>query len=218
MDPFETFEHAGFTIELHTDDDPSAPSDWDELGTLYGLPFLHFGFRGSGLDNMRGVETADSQAVEANERGGAKLMCRYLRVARKEIVVPVRFSDYGSSGSRLHATDEDDDRCDGYMSTTLERCEELGVKPEDALDALRGEIKTWDAYFEGRVIGVVVRDSDGEIAESVWGFYPDEEGDGYDYARQEGRDMAEGERDQRRRRQQEIAAGWTWAHKNAVTA
>ena len=35
MEPFETFEHAGFVCELHPDEEPMSPANWDNLGTLY---------------------------------------------------------------------------------------------------------------------------------------------------------------------------------------
>lgn len=39
--------------------------------------------------------------------------------------------------------------------------------------ALADEVKTWDSYFTGEVVGYVVHGADGEHLESCWGFYPD---------------------------------------------
>jgi hypothetical protein len=48
---------------------------------------------------------------------------------------------------------------------------------EKAEACLRGEVKTYDDYLTGQVVGYVAEDPDGEQIHSCWGFYPDEKGD-----------------------------------------
>lgn len=227
MAAFEVFEHAGFVVELHPDwDDPSSPADWDTLGTLYAFSARDgLGYR---VHPPR-QEEAPGDVAEAWGRERPGLTVRYLR-ARGELAVLCRFEDYGS-GARLRVLDDDEDeRATGYLSTTPARVAELcGTMPDGSLyrtpdwegdgaswvrHALDGELGEWSSYVAGEVVGVVVRDEDGAMAESVWGFYPDrsEPGDGLEYVREEGRAMAESCRDEIEARRQAVARGWAVAH------
>lgn len=192
MDAFETFEHAGCVIELYPDDMDSSPADWDNLGTL-----VWFDRR----NEMQGTESSDNDADEAYDRGGCALLVRYLRMTRGEIVVPFQFQDYGSNGARLLALDDDDDaRAHGYIYADAASIEMTGVEPENVREGLVQDLRTWDDYFQGRVIGYVVKSGD-VVLDSCWGFYPDDEDgeDGYAEVRAEARAMAEHEAEERAR-------------------
>ena len=168
MDALETFEHAGMICELHRDDDEAmSPAEWDTLGTLYALD------RSAEYVGFQDHSETHGQAIEASEKSGAVLV-RYLRLCHGVIALPVRVEDYGSSGIRLYESDEPN----AYIATTHERVSELcgvGAKyhtREWIKEALRGELATWVDYFEGNVVGYVVRDPSGVVVDSCWGFYP----------------------------------------------
>jgi hypothetical protein len=221
MEAFETFEHAGFVCELHYDEAAPSPADWDQLGTVYQF----------GRAWLQGAESASGDIEEAHERNRPGLVVRALRMAG-ETAVLFQFQDYGSGGSRILALDDgEDDRATGYISTTDARGRELGIPEKDgeAERQLRGELKDWDAWVCGEVVGYVVREDVktsngadvGEVVHSVWGFYPERDvdgSDGYEYVRQEARDAAESERDSRAERARVAAAGWAMAHGQTVTA
>jgi len=189
MFAFETFEHAGCTIELHTDDEPTPPSDWDQLGTLVAMPSLWREYRFA-------ERVADSEECDAIERGGFRLLARYLRMTRGEIAVPFDYFEHGPQGT-LRMAPMKEQSPSGYIYTTAERVRELcGEAPErQELDLIRAsliaELGDWRSYIEGRVIGFIVYDAEGNNVESCWGFYPDEEGDGYEHVRAEARAAAE---------------------------
>jgi hypothetical protein len=183
MDALEIIEgQDGFTAEIHVDEDALSPADWDNLGTLVGLPELTRNYsiaeRGSSGDE-----------TEIVERRGAEGLRRLLAL-RGEIAVPFRFEDYGSSGARLYA-DEDGDNPSGFLVTTHERVNELcGTEakyhePEWIAEALRGELKVWGQYVEGDVYGVIVKDAEGNVTDdgSLWGLY------GSEYAEEEAEQM-----------------------------
>jgi hypothetical protein len=176
------------------DDDPQSPDDWDALGTLYKLR------HGAMRDYTFGTDAPDwAEEIAYRREEPAGLLVRYARMVEGLTVVPVQFADYGSGGARMYAlADDDTARVDGYLATDAKRCEELGVPLEDAAKQLRGEVRTWDAYVEGRVIGYVVKDANGSEVDSCWGFYPDDDGD-YEYVRAEARDAAETEQAERQR-------------------
>ncbi len=205
MEPFETFEHAGFTVELHQDYDSGGPGEWDNLGTLFSFS------QGNELQGFGDRSDSVGQSFEAQERDRPGFTIRYLRACGYHAVL-FQYQDYGSSGARILALDDDgDDRATGYIACSFERMRAEGPVDGDWRRALVGELGNWDAWVEGTVVGVVVRDDRGEVVDSVWGFYPDDEGDGLEYARSEGRSWAESERDSRLARAEARQLGWALA-------
>jgi hypothetical protein len=187
VEPFETFEHCGCTVELYYDDDPMSPADWDTPGTLVVSRSLDW--------RPRGVEELDGTEEEARERRGG-LLTRYLSLTFDGLVIPLWVSA-DSRGVTIH---EDDDDPNAYIYTTHERITELCGEDgkyhtrEWVQDALRSELSEWDAYVSGEVVGYVVKagvyvpPEDGidtyradehyratlPVVDSCWGFYPDD--------------------------------------------
>ncbi len=213
MEAFETFEHAGFTVELHQDYDSGGPGEWDNLGALFAF---------ESKDELNGfADRSDSigQSLEAWDRERPGFTVRYLRACGYHAVL-FRYEDYGSSGARVVALDDDEDvRATGYIACSFERMREEGPVDGDWRRALVGELANWDAWVEGRVAGYVIREAVtssiganvGAVVGSCWGFYPDETGDGLDYVREEARNDAEGLRDQRIARAEARQLGWALA-------
>lgn len=174
MESFYTFEHAGCTIELCTDEDPMSPDEWDTLGTVYALS------RDAEYQGFESPNKTHGQAIEAMERRGVAGLVRYLRLCHGLYVLPIDVQDYGSSGIRVSVADEQDNDCSAYIATTDARVTALcGTNAnyhtrELVEDALRGELKEWRSYFENEVVGYVVRCND-EIVDSCWSFYPDDD-------------------------------------------
>lgn len=184
---FETFERAGYTCELHTDEEPWSPAEWDNLGTLVAFDPLWHEYRFA-------ERNSTDQEDEALERGGWKLLARYLRMTQGIIAVPYYYADYGSGRAQIYESTT----CGaGFIGTTHTRVDELSGTDEATHaqewieNALRAELKTWSDYVEGNVYGYVVRSSEGKILDSCWGFYPDEEGDVLEYVRAEARESAD---------------------------
>lgn len=190
MEPFESFEYRGLTIELYEDEDPMTPAEWDTLGTMYQI----------GRADWRGFEPAEWRgAGDALERRGVALMVRYLRMAHGLIVAPFDVHDYGSNGALIRPADESDESCTGYIATDAARCEALGVDVADAPAALAQELEEWSSLFEGQVIGYMVRAGE-TVLDSCWSFYPDGgAGDGFEYVRDEARAAADYETRERER-------------------
>lgn len=171
----EVFEQDGLTCKLFVDEDPSSPADWDQLAT-----FLTWGRDAADVFGSAGEAVGEPYDSAAYVRalsifGGAAA------------VLPLRVSDYGSSGIWVSVADADD--CNAVAVTTHKRVSELcGDDPsyhERAwiLSALEGELDEWRKLFEGDVYGYVVEDSRGELLDSCWGFY------GLEYAIEEGKSM-----------------------------
>jgi hypothetical protein len=187
---FETFEHAGYTYELHTDEEPASPAEWDNLGELVAFDPLWREYRFA-------ERNTTSEEDEALERGGFKMLARYLRMTQGITAVPFRYADHGSNGARIYPERTDTESAAGFIYTTDARVDELAGtdaqyhEREWILNALHAELQTWNDYVEGNVVGYVVRSPDGRVLDSVWGFYPEEGNDVYSEVRDEARASAE---------------------------
>jgi hypothetical protein len=170
MEAVKTFEcDHGVTAEIVPDEEQFAsnPRENDNLAVIASIGSEQFGEthhrEGAYFNIGEGDDERDVNPVE------------YYR-ADSDVVAALglRYSDYGSSGSAIHITDDEDD-VNGVAFVTRERCEELGVEPtrEECERQIRGEIDEYDSWLRGDVYGIVVRDADGEVAESVWGFIGD---------------------------------------------
>jgi hypothetical protein len=170
MEAVQTFEFEhGVTAEIVPDEEQfaSSPRENDNLAVIASIGSEEFGEKhhreGAYFNIGEGDDERDVNPVE------------YYR-ADSDVVAALglRYSDYGSSGSAIHVTDDEDD-VNGVAFVTRERCEELGVDPtrEECEKQIRGEIDEYDSWLRGDVYGIVVRDADGEVAESVWGFIGD---------------------------------------------
>jgi hypothetical protein len=174
MEAVETFEFDhGITAEIVPDEEQFAsnPRENDNLAVIASIGSERFGENhhsdeGRFLIDCPKCEGSGSLEVNPVE---------YYRAADHVVAaLGLRYSDYGSSGSAIHVTDDEDD-VNGVAFVTRERCEELGVEPtrEECERQMRGEIDEYDSWLRGDVYGIVVRDADGEVAESVWGFIGD---------------------------------------------
>lgn len=169
--PIEQIEKDGFVAKILYDEEPVSPKDWDQLGTLVTWSRRHC-FDEDG--QKRFGEPADF-LEEAAEGGWTYL--------------PVAMLDHSGIhlwvGKGPHSSDSAgwDSGQVGYIYTTKERIEKLGVPEDGVLACLAGEVGTWDQYVSGDVYGIVVDGPDGEQRESCWGFY------GFEYAKQEAAEM-----------------------------
>lgn len=185
MEPFEIFEHAGVTIEIHQDTDAQDPFEvYDQLAELVWTDREYAWKTGAGgrveLDYEHYLDP-DRFTSTAHAKRYLTLMERYL------VAVPFKLNDYGSSGYQASILDEhaDLDRVSGFLVVTEKRRELVGA-PMEGLEAnALNDWKEWKAWVQGDVYGYVLKA--GTDTDSVWGFYGD-----LDYVRKEARAEAEG--------------------------
>ena len=166
----EEYEHNDHLIKIVQDIDPESPREWDNVGTMVTW------HRNYNLGD-RGLNGDEEDALR---RGGFPLLERYLRLAKKALVV-LPLSIYEHSGMTMWVGEP---LTDGYRSwdssfigfiyADKESVEKMGA-PEDRVEKiLRAEVKDFDTYLRGDIVGFRIL-KDGETIDSCYGFYSIEE-------------------------------------------
>ena len=153
----ESIKKNGYRLDIKLDQYPENPRQWDNLGTLYiPRPPRHCAMSDDG--------------ASADEAAAAP------------VVLPVYVIDHGgiAVSERPFGCPWDSWRAGCLYVTEEKLLAEYGQNtPETrelAKNCLRGELQEYAAYVAGDVYGyTITRESDGEIMDSCWGFYGDEE-------------------------------------------
>jgi len=159
---YETFEHAGFRVSIHQDEDASAPENGNNDLFLVTTRNRHFVVQRKGfeLDSIRdGEHKKDYHALPlfAYIHSGVAL----------SLWRGGQFSDPWDSGQI------------GYV---LVKKRQGFRNIRKAAESLMSE---WNQYLSGDVWGYIVEDADGNNVDSCWGFY------GLEYVQKEARESAE---------------------------
>ena len=213
MEALHTEGLEGFKLEIFPDDNPDTgnPREWMQLGKL-GVSGDLSGFDEVGHPNYSPAELLEDALVCPRCEGDGELedgeLCprcegdgeidadletyyaeNYGAVGP---VLPVSFTDYGSSGARCSIEHIED--ANAVIFATAESIKETGATStlEKIERQLRGEVEALDAYLQGNVLGYELEDPDGNPTGGCWGFlelepYPLEE----TYCYQQGREELE---------------------------
>lgn len=147
-----------YTVEVLPDEDAESPREWDNVGRFAGLtPWLF------------NDDAGDYRAVRSDAGEPILAIPIYVLDGPYTIVRPTTW-----------------DHADGFYYAPLSK---IAAERFDGPQALRacllGEVDTLNQYLAGDVYGYVVTDSGGEVVDSCWGFY------GEDDARTEGQEAAD---------------------------
>ena len=204
MEPIKTINlKGGYRIELHYDENPESPRDWDNLGTLYS--------------NSRSYDFDGHSITELIEEvGGSRYdnVIPWDKIGKKYYYLKVWIYDH--SGVTLR-TGESNPWGSGYTSWDSylygiivcdkkkamkeygyqRACKALQEKVEKYLD---GEIKDLDTYCTGQIYGYRTFNKEDEEIDSCWGFYDEDDAISeaksvaeYDYEQNYGGDLFEGQ-------------------------
>lgn len=168
MSEVERYVRAGVPVKIM----------WDEDGGDYADPRQHTNV-GTFVHWHRRYELGDRQIegreVDAMERGGLRLLTRYLTLCCGATqVIPVGMIDHSGisvyAGGGTHWSDSAgwDSGTVGVIFDTPESREETGVSDEEIEKILRTEIEEYDKYVRGEIYGYEVGDD--RISESCWGY------------------------------------------------
>ena len=160
MEPYETFEHSGLTVEIYHDDDPMNPrEDYScELGTIL------YGKRSS---YVLGDETAEAEEIERiSESKEYFSLPVYAYIHSCVILNTVGFHcpwDSGQSGIIY----VEKSKARKWFGKKL-----ISKKLEEKIySQLKSEVDLFSMYLNGDCYGFKIKDSEGEEIESTWGYF-----------------------------------------------
>ena len=201
----ETFEHNGLTVRIVADEVPESgnPREWDNLGVL--LTVGGAAQDGYGDDPGRFTipewSAATNAAGNLDERGlGKEAFARWARMNLGATVVLPVYLTVGSYATIRAGSLTDERPCAGFIFDTA-RTRELTGAPVDSIERqLENEVKEYDAFLTGNVVGYeVVRKQTcnlghvhEEHVDSCWGFLIVDQERDMEYVRSEARAAADG--------------------------
>lgn len=152
----------GNTIEIHIDEHPESPREWDNLGSM--------------ICWHRNYSLGDSEHPEKWETPAD-----FIKWATRNRVAYLPLYLYDHSGITMNTTGFScpwDSGQVGYIYVTTEKMrEEYNCKAvskklrERVLGYLKNEVETYDQYLTGSVYGYIIKDEKDEEIDSCWGFY-----------------------------------------------
>lgn len=163
MEPFEKYERNGLNIEISYDSDPESPREWDNLGKM--------------ICYRRNYNLGDEQFAPSDFEGWNDLKKHLKEGLDAVVILPLGLYDH--SGITMYVG-ENHDRWDGgqvgFIYATKEDVEAEFGKGDEAFkkaeDLLRNEVKTYDTYLRGEVLGYTITDPrTKETIDSCWGYY-----------------------------------------------
>jgi len=172
MQAINTIKKNGFTVEIHYDEDAFSPREDDNMGIMQ-------------LEHSRYNLPQEGESIDVPHQCNWQTFTRYMRrYYHATIVLPVW--GYEHSGLTIRTgegpypcRDQWDSGLPGVIYLTQEKLlEEYGEDTAEnrrtATNYLIGEVETYDQYLTGDVYGYVLKDENGEILDSCWGFYGSE--------------------------------------------
>lgn len=164
-EPYETIEYRDYKIQIHIEDFPESPREWDNLGAMicfHGRYNLGDEHNLEVEDLLEEVETAavalplylyDHSSISMSTSRQYPFNCPwdssqvgYIYVTKEEAL-----SNYDSFWKYL----------------TKRRIKKIK-------DYLQSEVDIYDQYLRGEVYGYIVENKEGEDIDSCWGFYDKE--------------------------------------------
>jgi hypothetical protein len=167
-----TIEYREFTVEIHQDESPEDPRNWDNLGTMV---CFHKQYTLGDEHNF----SVDSFHEYINQNGND--------IA---VILPIYMYDHSGIGISTSNTQYPfncpwDSGQVGYIYVTKEKIRKEFIRNDSSVKritkkivdraraVLQSEVETYNSFVSGEVYGYVVKDRTGEIIHSCWGFYPE---------------------------------------------
>jgi len=185
MKPIEAIEYKEHTIEIHYDQDPENPRDWDNLGCMF---CLHRRYSLGDKHSHETVETWPEEiacpGIEIEELEDLTEEQLWRLVDKHYIWLPLYLYDHsGISMSTSHQypyNDHWDAGQVGYIYVSKEKAlKEYDKKrwskkfEQRILEVLTREVDIYDEYLRNEVYGYILKDQNGDEVDSCRGYYGD---------------------------------------------
>ena len=162
----------GQVLEIHLDESPESPREWDNLGTM--VCFHSRYDLGDKTDykmgDFAGWENLKDQIVKDN---------------KPAVIMPLYLLDHSgiaiscdSDMFRMCDPDGWDWGCVGFVFVSKDKVREnFNIKRlspkwvKRAWNILLSEVGTYNQFLAGDIFGFVLKDKDGKMTDNCWGFY-----------------------------------------------
>lgn len=201
-----TEKYKKYTIEIVPDDSEFSPRDWDNAGTMvtwhsrYNLGDKQPKERP--IEFLCGILDLNSGDFVASDETVSLLISK---MKKDYIVLPLYLYDHSGITISTCLTYPYNDRWDsseiGWIYISKKNAvKEWGKKlftkklEKETIKHLQGEVQVYDDFLVGNVYGYRVLDADGEVVDSNWGYYPDDDDKtGYDECVREAKSIIDSE-------------------------
>ena len=199
MEPCETYEHDGVTVNIYYDEDPqhANPREMDNVTTFvcWHPDYILGDFQIRNPEGRGAVETIFETETGRTSFESMYVLHRYLTLMYgAKRITPLYLYDHSGISIRAGSPSPFDSggwdtTMVGFAFCTEERinvcCGEGDeYRTDEWIDkAIQGDVEEYDKYLTGQVYGFVV-DEDGPDEESCWGFLGD------DYCKEEANSVA----------------------------
>ena len=162
---------SNFELHVCPDDSPQNPREDNEFGHM-----VCFHKRYDLGDKFHGIKHADFSGWDEMEeylysdKGACVVLPLYLMDHSGLSISTTSFSCPWDSGQVGFIYMTEDEALEAFQVPKL--TEEIKTR---VAEGLKAEIETYDAYLRGDVWGFLVKDSDGDVVESAWGYLVEED-------------------------------------------
>lgn len=168
MSKVKEYTHDNTVLEIHIDESPSSPREWDNLGKMI---CSHSRYN---LGDKHDINPRDYDSTEEVERA--------IRI-KEDVAIMLPLYLYDHSGITMKTTPfgcQWDSGKVGYIVASKKKIRaEYGVKRitkkiiEKVINVLEAEVKVYDQYLTGDVYGFKLF-VNGEETDACWGFFSDD--------------------------------------------
>lgn len=161
MEPIEVIDYKGYKIEIHPDDDPVNPREWDNLGEMICF-HNHYG-----LGDKHNYTVEEARKLSEND---------------DYISLPLYLYDHSGIGMSTHNSYYPfncpwDAGQVGWIVVSKDKVRKeygwkaISRKRENKIkEYLQDEVSTYNLYLEGGFVGFIIEDTKGGSIDSCWGF------------------------------------------------
>jgi len=192
LDKVEKAKHSTYLLRCSgIDTDPIIDDLIDVMEETHVLPADVAALAKRSTESARGLVRQQNFMRRANPTAKRRAFLEQkqkalLESALNEAVIALPISIYEHNMYSIKAWDQpcwDSENIDGwiYMPWSKARQEWYGTDKEvrvKALECLKAEVEEYDSYLQGDVWGHVIKDEDGTVVDSCWGYF------GLEYARE----------------------------------
>lgn len=184
---YKVAENDNYRLEIHTDEHPQTPRDWDNLGTMvcfhhrYGLGDKHC------YDTVYDFlyDLASRIAVEEEIEGKTEEQL-YNLISYHYVILPLYLYDHSgiTMSTNSFSCPWDSGQVGWIYCDNDALIKEYGVANEEtkqiAMEVIKGEVKAYDQYLQGDTYGFIAYEkktceccnhTEYEEINSCWGFY-----------------------------------------------